>query len=267
MKVRREHKFMRIREASACIAVLFAGLGSIGCGGDDPECTGAAFTGGPIACGMAGTFDRTVCVEGKVRHFREYVPDAVTCDGPPPLIVFLHGNGGNETSGDVACAVADELGAVYVSLRGYDQGGYLGFGPEGIPSSRAFLTMVVDDVRREFPTDSQFALLTGFSAGGFFASYCITWLNDRLAGVGIFGAGIAENWMAEFAAAPAKVPVLVRVGDADSLQSYADSLVLQLKSSGWPDERIDSQRFAGGHTWSPEMIRDAFRLAKSFSRF
>jgi len=253
---------MRFR-ASTWLTALLLGSVLTGCG-DDAECSGSAISGGPVTCGTPGVFDRTACVEGKNRVFREYVPSTVTCDVPPPLIVFLHGNGGSETSSDDAHAIADELGAVYVTPRGYDQGGYLGFGPEEIPNSRSFVTTVVDHVQKEFPTDSHFTLLTGFSAGGFFAAYCIVWLNERLAGVGIFASGIAENWEAEFAAAPAKLPVLLRVGDADSLQRYTDSLVAQLTRGGWPAERIDSQRFVGGHKWSPEMIRDAFKWAKSF---
>jgi predicted esterase len=232
-----------------------------GCG-DDAECSGTAFTGGPVTCGMAGAFERTVCVDGKKRLFREYVPTTATCDPAPPLVLFLHGNGGDESSGDVAREIADELGAVYVTLRGYDQGDYLGFGPEGIPNSRAFLTNVIDEVKKEFPTDG-FTLLTGFSAGAFFSAYCIAWHNDRLAGIGIFGAGIAEDFARELSEAPAKLPVFIRIGERDSLRSYADGLVFQLTSAGWPPERIDSKRFPGGHTWSPDMIRDAFNFAKS----
>lgn len=234
--------------------------------GDDAECSGAAFTGGPVTCGMTGTFDRSVCVEGKLRRFREYVPATVTCDAPPPLIVFLHGNGGDETSGDPAQPIADELGAVYVSPRGYDQGEYVGFGPEGLSNSRALVTMVVAEVEREFPTDPQSTLLTGFSGGGFFAAYCIAWLNSRLAGAGIFAAGISEYWEPELKAAPIKLPVYIRVGDTDPLQRTADSLVNQLFYSGWPKERIDSQLFNGGHAWAPEMIRYSYSWAKSFAR-
>jgi predicted esterase len=240
---------------------------SIGCGGDDAECSGSEVTGGPVKCGMPGTFDRTACIDGKLRKFREYVPETVTCDAPVPLIVFLHGNGSTEDSGDVARPIADEFGAVYMSLRGYQQDGYFGFGPEGVDNSRAFLTALLDSVRREFPTDPQFTLLTGFSAGGIFASYCIAWLNDRLSGVGVFAGGLAEPWETELTAAPVKMPVLIRVGEEDNFQRYADSLVGQLDRSGWPKERVDSQRFAGGHKWSPEMIGDAFRFAKSFSQF
>lgn len=236
-----------------------------GCG-DDAECSGAGFTGGPVACGMTGTFDRSVCVEGKLRRFREYVPATATCDEPAPLIVFLHGNGGDELSGDTARDIADELGAVYVTPRGYDQGGYLGFGPEELPNSRTFVTMIIAEIAKEFPTDSQSTLLTGFSGGGFFTAYCIAWLNSRLAGVGIFGAGIAEYWQPELTLAPIKLPVLIRMGDQDSLRLTADSLVMQLLNSGWTAERIDSKRFQGGHQWSPEMIRDAYNWAKAFAR-
>jgi poly(3-hydroxybutyrate) depolymerase len=238
---------------------------SAGCG-DGDECEGEAFAGPPLTCGTPGTFDRQVCVDGKLRMFRQHVPATLTCDAPPPLILFLHGNGSDETEGDVAFDLADELGAVFISPRGYEQDGFVGFGPDGLDNSRTFVTRVVDHVRQEFPTDPNFTLLTGFSAGAFFTSYCITWMNDRLAGVGVFGAGIAEDWSLELTAARVKTPVVVRVGDKDSLQVYADSLVLQLKGSGWPLERIDEKKFDGGHIWWPEMIRETFTLAKSFSR-
>jgi predicted esterase len=114
------------------------------------------------------------------------------------------------------------------------------------------------------PTDP-FTLLTGFSAGGFFGTFCIAWLNDRLSGVGLFAGGLAEYWEPELTAAPVKLPVLIRVGDQDPLQRYADSLEKQLRFSGWPAERIDNQRFKGGHAWSPDMIRDTYKFTKSFT--
>jgi len=49
---------MRVRAASRWLAVGFLGSVCASCGGDDPECTGSAFTGGLVTCGMAGTFDR-----------------------------------------------------------------------------------------------------------------------------------------------------------------------------------------------------------------
>jgi len=84
-------------------------------------------------------------------------------------------------------------------------------------------------------------------------------------GVGIFAGGLAEYWEPELTAAPVKLPVLVRIGDHDSLQSSADYLVAQLKNSGWPAERIDSKRFQGGHAWTPDMIRDTYDWAKAFA--
>ena len=209
---------MRIGVALLWLAIFGLCAVSAGCG-EEPECTGAAVSGPAVTCGTTGAFERTVCVDGKLRVFREYVPATVTCDVPPPLIVFLHGNGRNEAAGEVAHEVVDQLGAVYVTPRGYDQGGYLGFGPEGIPNSRAFLTKIVDEIKKEFPTDPEFTLLTGFSGGAFFSSYCIAWLNDRLAGVGIFGAGIAENFVSDLLAAPVKLPVLVRIGNQDTLRN------------------------------------------------
>jgi predicted esterase len=205
-----------------------------------------------------------VCIRGKLRKFREHVPATLTCDTPSPLVLFLHGNGGSEASGDVAQGIAAELGFVYVTLRGLEQGDFLGFGPEGIPNSREFASRVVEQVQREFPTDPAFTVMTGFSGGAFFTAYCITWLNERLRAVGIFGAGVAEDWRSQFMIAPVKVPTYVRVGEGDSLRGYADSLVKQLQETGWPAERINYKTFAGGHGWSPEQIRDTFNWAKTF---
>ena len=243
-------------------AIALATALSAGCGGD--ECSGSDFSGTPATCGASGTFERSVCVQGKLRKFREYVPPTLACDTPPPLVLFFHGNGGDETSGDPAHALADELGFVFVTLRGVDQGDYLGFGPEGIPNSREFTVRVVDQVRSEFPTDPKFTLITGFSGGAFFASYCIAWLNDRVAGVGVFGAGMAEDWFEDLTTASVKVPVVIRIGDGDSLRYYAQSLYAQLTLTGWPKDRIDFKVFQGGHTWSPELIRDTYNWAKSF---
>lgn len=236
---------------------------SFGCG-DSDECSGSEFSGAPVSCGTPGTFDRTVCIRGKLRIFREHVPATLTCDTPAPLVLFLHGNGGDEGSGDVARPVAEELGFVYVTLRGTEQGTYVGFGPEDIPNSREFVTRVVEQIQREFPTDPAFTLMTGFSGGAFFTSYCITWLNDRLRGVGIFGAGIAEDWRSQYITAPIKVPTYIRIGEGDALRRYADSLVRQLQDTGWPAERVNFKTFAGGHAWSPDMIRDTFHWAKGF---
>jgi predicted esterase len=237
--------------------------GAEACSGqDDATCTPRADPG--VACGTSGVFDRSVCIEGQERMFREYVPAGLACAQPAPLIVFLHGLGGSLFSADDARPVADAVGAVLVTPKGVDQGGGLGFGPEQIPNSQALLTTILDSLQREFPTDPGLTVLTGFSNGGVFASYSIAWYNQRLAGVGIFASGVAEDITAELRAAPAKIPVVVRIGDTDTFhQPFADRLVANLMDAGWPPARVDSRRFAGGHTWSPDMIREAFDLAKS----
>ncbi|MET0595851.1 MAG: hypothetical protein ABW133_24340 [Polyangiaceae bacterium] len=251
-----------MRTKIAYLAIACASAMGAGCGSD--ECSGSAFSGTPATCGASGTFERSVCVQGKLRKFREYVPPSLVCDTPPPLVLFLHGNGGDETSGDPAQPLADELGFVFVTLRGTDQEDYVGFGPADIPNSREFTLRVIDQVRSEFPTDPNFTLLTGFSGGAFLASYFIAWLNDRLRGVGIFGAGMAEDYFAELPRSQVKLPVVIRIGSGDSLRYYAQSLYSQLTQAGWPKDRIDFKVFDGGHTWNPELIRDTFNWAKAF---
>jgi predicted esterase len=244
------------------VALLVAGLAACAGSDDESHCSGAPDT--PIHCGTSGAFDRTLCIDGQDRLFREYVPAAVACDKPAPLIVFLHGLGGNEATGDAARSVADAAGAVLVTPRGTDQGGPFGFGPEGISNSQAFLTAILDALQREFPTDPALTVLTGFSNGGVFASYGIAWYDQRLAAVGVFAAGLLEDFTADFRAAPVKMPVVIRVGDTDTThQPLADELARQLLASGWPPARVDSRRFAGGHAWSPDMIQATFDLAKS----
>src|SRR5437764_1022946 len=165
----------------AFVASLLAVGAGCSSGSDGGACTPKADA--PIACGMSGTFDRKVCIDGNERLYREYVPAGIACDKPAPLVVFLHGLGGDESSGDAADPVADAVGAVFVTPRGADQGAGLGFGPEQIPNTQRQITTILDTLEREFPTDPAFTLMTGFSNGGVFASYSIAWFNARLAGV------------------------------------------------------------------------------------
>jgi predicted esterase len=248
----------------ATIGILAATSPMGACAGDDdpPACTTELEPG--AACGTSGVFDRSMCVEGRWRRFREYVPATLGCAAPAPVIVFLHGLGGDQTSGDAARPVADEVGAILVSPVGVDQGGGLGFGPEEIPNSRALVAMILDALAREFPTDPKFTVLTGFSNGGVLASYGIAWYNERLAAVGVFASGVAEDITTDLRAANEKIPVVVRIGDTDTFhQPFASRLKANLLDAGWPPARVDSQRFAGGHTWTPDMVRETFAMAKS----
>jgi predicted esterase len=249
------------RLATIAMLALVPATGACSSADDEPACTPAVDPG--VACGSPGVLDRSMCVDGHWRRFREYVPATVDCAAPAPVIVFLHGLGGDHTTGDAARPVADAVGAVLVSPRGVDQGGGLGFGPELIDNSRAFVAAILDTLQREFPTDPKFNVLTGFSNGGVLASYGIYWYNARLAAVGVFASGVAEDITADLRVAPEKIPVVVRIGDTDTFhQPFASRLTANLLDAGWPPARVDSQSFAGGHTWTPDMVRETFDRAK-----
>jgi len=116
-------------------------------------CTGADFTEKPL---------HTTRFEGAEREYRLWVPDA---EGPHPVIVALHGGGGQDesmlapgkhigsTSRENDCVLITPVGA-----RG-DRGQW------GTEDAR-FLIHILDEVGREVSINSKAVHLIGFSGGG-----------------------------------------------------------------------------------------------------
>lgn len=170
-----------------------------------------------------------------------YVSSKVSKDKKNPLIIALHGLGGNQDSlvrGN-AIDLAEEGGYILVGPMGYNPRGWYGT-PVGKPRAGApprppnpeaandppnlrelsekDVMNVLEIVRKEFNVDNQRTYLMGHSMGG--------------AGTLYLGSKYASNWAAIAAIAPAafamlpnaeellkpirKMPVLVAQGDADT---------------------------------------------------
>lgn len=171
-----------------------------------------------------------------------YVSSRVSRDKKSPLIIALHGLGGDQNSlmrGN-AIDLAEEGGYILVGPMGYNQRGWYGT-PVGRPRAGApprkadpaasndppnlrelsekDVMNVLDIIRKEFNVDERRTYLMGHSMGG--------------AGTLYLGAKYASNWAAIAAIAPAAfamlpnavpmltpikdtIPVIVTQGDADT---------------------------------------------------
>lgn len=171
-----------------------------------------------------------------------YVSSKVTKDRPAPLIVALHGLGGDHNSllRGQAIDLAEEGGYIMVGPMGYNPRGWYGT-PAGTPRAGATprppnpeaandppnlrelsekdVMNVLELMRKEFNVDSNRTYLMGHSMGG--------------AGTLYLGSKYASNWAAIAAIAPAafamlpkaaelltpikdSMPVLVTQGEADT---------------------------------------------------
>jgi predicted esterase len=162
-----------------------------------------------------------------------FVSSRVSSDRENPLIVALHGLGGNPLSllrGN-ALDLAEEGGYILVGPMGYNSGGWYGSpvigggrgrgGAAAAPpnlseGSEKAVMNVLDMIREEFSVDLDRTYLMGHSMGG--------------AGTFHLGVKYAPNWAAVAAIAPAafamqpdmlstipEMPVMIVQGDADTL--------------------------------------------------
>jgi phospholipase/carboxylesterase len=180
------------------------------------------------------------------------VPRGYKPDNPVPLIVLLHGAGGRSGYYDkfFDLAIGDGIAVMAPDSRGPTWDVILGgFGPDV-----AFLDRALAHTFERVAVDPRRIALAGFSDG---ASYALS--------VGLANGDLFSHVLAfspGFMKVPERVgkpPAYVTHGDRDEVlpvTNSRDRIVPQLKQ--WGHEVIYKE-FDGGHTASPEMIRDAFR--------
>lgn len=180
-------------------------------------------------------------VEQRTYHFAEtdeempyaiFVSSKVSPDKKNPLIVALHGLGGNPNSllHDNAIGLAEEGGYILVGPMGYNTGGWYGSlspgdgnskrlvqGPANLAElSEKDVMNVLEIVRGEFNVDDDRTYLMGHSMGG--------------AGALFLGPKHASDWAAIAAIAPAARHVLANAEAA--LTPVKDSLPVMIAQGG-----------------------------------
>jgi polyhydroxybutyrate depolymerase len=221
------------RRRGVLVAVLVVALvGTGGCGrlrsrsgdGTAPVATDPA--GGPAA----GTFPRTLTVDGRQRTYRVHVPASVAGRTGLPVVVVLHGGGG---SGEIIerqthlSAVADRAGFVAVYPDGtaavsdrilltWNAGTCCGYARDHGVDDVKFIGALLDALAGQFHTDPARVYVTGFSNGAMMAYRLACELSGRITAIApVSGALNVDDCR------PARpLPVLILHGTADRNVPY-----------------------------------------------
>ena len=164
---------------------------------------------------------------GIPRSYTLYVPRAYDPGEPMPLIVALHGRGGDgggmaylsrlnelaERAG-VIVAYPDGLNREWSYLRGAP-----GYAEAGQPDDVGFLTRLVDDLARDLAIDRQRVYVTGFSNGGFMTQHLACEASETFAAFASIGATLAPSFITDCEDAP-PVPILLMHGTDDPVVAW-----------------------------------------------
>lgn len=158
------------------------------------------------------------------RSYVVYAPRRYDPAEPLPVIVALHGRGGNG-SGMAYLSRFNELaereGIILVYPDGLNHewnylGGTPGYSAEVGANDAAFLTRLVDDLARNFAIDRQRVYLTGFSNGGFMTQRLACDAPDIFAAFGSVGATLSPSFIPHCEGAP-PIPILLMHGTHDQI--------------------------------------------------
>jgi polyhydroxybutyrate depolymerase len=139
-----------------------------------------------------GTVERTVTVGGVARTYRVHVPAGLA--GPAPLVVVLHGGGGNgaqveqqtgftATAGREGFVVAYPDGSGRTRLLTWNAGTCCGYARDRRVDDVSFIRAMLDALAVEFRVDPARVYVTGFSNGAMMAYRLGCELTDRIAAI------------------------------------------------------------------------------------
>lgn len=168
-----------------------------------------------------------ISIDGKTRKYQLYVPSNVKDDCP--LVVSLHGAGGNSTDrSPFRTSVADKAGCIVVypqglptafpGLGGMTANGWSAYGEENFDTE--FLKAVIEDVAKNYKIDRKRIYCCGFSNGGMM-TYVMANTNSHVfaAFAAISGYPINEFHLHHTSWRP--VPFLHIHGKADDFVKYS----------------------------------------------
>jgi poly(3-hydroxybutyrate) depolymerase len=188
-----------------------------------------------VAAGSARSAEvekHAITFHGKPREYFLYVPPGISADHPVPLLVTLHGSGGNgSTFPTVWKDFADKEGIVVV-------------GPNAIESARwdptedgpRFMHDVVEEVRAKYPIDGKRIYLFGHSAGAVYGLQLAALESEYFAAAVLSAGAIEPAYFKIFDYADRKIPMGIVIGTKDPLfpLSLVHPVIEALKSRGFP---------------------------------
>jgi polyhydroxybutyrate depolymerase len=193
----------------------------------DGETTAEGDRGGeaiaePPACAIAhpgGVANHTLMSGGREREYRLFVPDSYDGETRVPVMLNLHGSGGNaagqaEDSGMER--LAQEEGFVVIGLQGFDNRWNVLMNDPNEVDDVQYASDVLDDALRRVCVNERKVYATGFSGGARMSSRLACNLGERIAAIAPVS-GI--RWTAPCNGRA--VPVVTFHGLADPQNTYA----------------------------------------------
>ncbi len=163
----------------------------------------------------------TLEVEGQARTALVHVPDDLST--PAPLVIVLHGGGGNGPNTQRYTGfneIADANGFIVVYPDGIDNSWNDGreVNASGVDDV-GFIAALIEMLVADYGADPERVFVTGISNGGYMSMRLACELADRVAGAAIVTAGLSEALSAT--CAPAQpVAMLIMNGTDDPIVPY-----------------------------------------------
>jgi polyhydroxybutyrate depolymerase len=181
-----------------------------------------AQVGGDATCALSatpGVSDQRLSSGGRERSYRLFVPRGYDGRGFLPLVLDLHGSGGNAENQAATSrfeALAEREGVLVATLQaGTDDRRWNVPIAQGRPDDVRYVADVIDHVAARACTDRARVYATGFSGGARMSSLLACRLSDRIAAIAPM-AGL--RWPGPCDGRP--VPVLTFHGLADPQNTY-----------------------------------------------
>ncbi len=182
----------------------------------------ASPTPAQTACALRaapGVSEQRLTSGGRGRAYRLFVPQGYDGRAPLPLVLDLHGSGGNSAGQAETSrfeALADREGVLVASLQAAAQGNRWNVPVTADrPDDVQYVSDVIDHIAARVCTDLRRVYATGFSGGARMSSLLACRLNDRIAAIAPM-AGLRWPGPCEGRA----IPVLAFHGLADPQNTY-----------------------------------------------
>ena len=188
--------------------------------------------------GPAGMQTHNLVHQGLTRTYHVYLPAGHSCNKAAPLVIALHGGGGNgenmdRSTGRQITREADRRSWVVVFPEGVENGWNDGR-KINTPKDRrrskvddvGFIAKLIDRLHTDFNIDRKRVYATGISNGGFMSLRLAVELSDRIAAVGVVTASLGKVLEHKIPKLP--VGVLFMNGTQDPLVPYEGGQVMIL---------------------------------------
>jgi polyhydroxybutyrate depolymerase len=166
---------------------------------------------------------------GIERTYMLRVPRAAQSGQSIPLVIALHGRGGNAARmvhWSALDAKADAEGFLLAAPdgTGTPRGWFTGFGPGDGVDDVGFIGALIDTLSAHYPVDRRRVYVVGHSNGGVLTHWVASELSKRIAAAavvaGAVGVRAADGRVVQVDPPRAPVPMLIIHGDADDVVPY-----------------------------------------------